>query len=76
MTVHSFERQRLDRIDAWLLNWKTPFWICQSGASSLRSKRLLIFFFLLLSQLSRGTSRGNACYAGYGDGKPLTKVKI
>ena len=31
MTVHTFERQRRDRRDVWLLNWKTPFWICQSG---------------------------------------------
>ena len=43
--------------------------------SSLRSKRFQssycanvrasFMFFLLLSQLSRRTSRGNACYAGY-----------
>ena len=32
MTVHIFELRRRDRIDAWLLNWKTPFWICQSSA--------------------------------------------
>ena len=28
-------------------------------------ERLLFFFFSLLSQLSRRTPRGNACYAGY-----------
>ena len=29
------------------------------------AKKGVFFFFLLLSQLSRRTSRGNACYAGY-----------
>ena len=47
----------------------------RNGNVSLRSKRfqssycakVILFFFLLLSQLSRRTSRGNACYAGYGN---------
>ena len=30
------------------------------------------FFFLLLSKLSRRTSRGNACYAGYENGEKTT----
>ena len=34
---------------------------------SFPSPSPVIHFFLLLSQLSRRTSRGNACYAGYGD---------
>ena len=34
---------------------------------SFPSPSPVIHFFLLLSQLSRRTWRGNACYAGYGD---------
>ena len=33
-------------------------------------------FFLLLSQLSRRTSRGNACYAGYDRRKKINKSNV
>ena len=47
----------------------------QRPKPSLRSKRFpVIHVFLLLSQLSRRTSRGNACYAGYP--KPRTYVEV
>ena len=36
---------------------------CAKGRAE--AKKRLIHFFLLLPQLLRRTSRGNACYAGY-----------
>ena len=39
--------------------------VCGQAVPSFPSPSPVIHFFLLLSQLSRRTSRGNACYAGY-----------
>ena len=39
--------------------------VCGQAVPSFPSPSPVIHVFLLLSQLSRRTSRGNACYAGY-----------
>ena len=39
--------------------------VCGQAVPSFPSPSPVIHFFLLLPQLSRQTSRGNACYAGY-----------
>ena len=45
---------------------QTPrFWRAPLDISRFPFPSPVINFFLLLSQLSRRTSRGNACYAGY-----------
>ena len=44
--------------------------VCRQAVPSFPSASPIINFFLRLSQLSRRTSRGNACYAGYFHTKP------
>ena len=39
--------------------------VCEQAVPSFPSPSPIILFLLLLSQLSRRTSRGDACYAGY-----------
>ena len=46
--------------------------VCGQAVPSFPSPSPVIHFFLLLSQLSRRTSRGNACYAGY----TFLKIKL
>ena len=45
--------------------------VCGQAVPSFPSPSPVIHFFLLLSQLSRRTLRGNACYAGYEKGREL-----
>ena len=58
----------LHRANQKLRSWANAVFqnrgVCGQAVPSFPSPSPVIHFFLLLSQLSRRTSRGNACYAG------------
>ena len=59
----------LHRANQKLRSWANAVFqncgVCGQAVPLYPSPSPVIYFFLLLSQLSRWTSRGNACYAGY-----------
>ena len=50
--------------------------VCGQAVPSFPSPSPVINFFLLLSQLSRRTSPGNACYAGYSPNASSVYIRL